>query len=128
MADKSWKQGKKMMLDTTVQIETWKQKIGTEQRQVRHVTAQSILNQKQNLTAKNTYIKNYKKREALKEIDKSNNFFVYDQVKADTEAKQYCQKSKYESVWDKNVRERYGLIAEENPVALYNHKRLYQNL
>ena len=32
MADKSWKQGKKMNLDTTVQIETWKQKIGTEQR------------------------------------------------------------------------------------------------
>lgn len=26
------------------------------------------------------------------------------------------------------VREKYGLIAEENPVALYNHKRLYQNI
>lgn len=28
----------------------------------------------------------------------------------------------------KNVKEEYGLIAEQNPVALYNHKRLYQNL
>jgi hypothetical protein len=32
-----------------------------------------------------------------------------------------------ESIYYK-VKHRYGLIAEENPVALYNHKRLYQNL
>ena len=28
----------------------------------------------------------------------------------------------------KNVKEEYGVIAEENPVALYNHKRLYKNI
>ena len=33
--------------------------------------------------AKNTYIKNYKKSDALKEAMKSENFFVYDQVMRD---------------------------------------------
>jgi hypothetical protein len=32
-----------------------------------------------------------------------------------------------ESIYDK-VRNEYGLIAEENPVALYNHKRLYKSI
>jgi hypothetical protein len=27
-----------------------------------------------------------------------------------------------------NVRKEYGIIAEENPVALYNHKRLYKSI
>jgi hypothetical protein len=31
------------------------------------------------------------------------------------------------SIYDK-VRNEYGLIAEENPVALYNHKRLYKSI
>jgi hypothetical protein len=32
-----------------------------------------------------------------------------------------------EAIYDK-VRNEYGLIAEENPVALYNHKRLYKSI
>ena len=32
-----------------------------------------------------------------------------------------------ESIYNK-VRNEYGLIAEENPVALYNHKRLYKSI
>ena len=32
-----------------------------------------------------------------------------------------------EVIYD-NVRNEYGLIAEENPVALYNHKRLYKSI
>lgn len=32
-----------------------------------------------------------------------------------------------ETIYD-NVRNEYGLIAEENPVALYNHKRLYKSI
>ena len=32
-----------------------------------------------------------------------------------------------ESIYDK-VRNEYGFIAEENPVALYNHKRLYKSI
>ena len=32
--------------------------------------------------------------------------YIYDQVMADKFPKMYCQKSKYESVWDANVRPR----------------------
>ena len=35
------------------------------------------------MRSKNTYIKNYKKGDALKEAMKSENFFVYDQVMKD---------------------------------------------
>ena len=124
MADKSWKQGKKMHLDTTGQIETWKQKITKEQHQVKHQTAKNILANSKNIHEKNTYIKNYKKAEALKLAMKSENFFVYDQAMrdkqgmgemrtgkdrttkgGDPQGRGFCQKCKRESLWCK---ERHG--------------------
>ena len=41
--DRSWKQGKQIPLDTAVQVETWKQKVGFEKRQAHMRTASQII-------------------------------------------------------------------------------------
>ena len=55
---------------------------------------------------KNTYMSFYKTEEqTMKETkkEKKETQYIYDQVMADKFPKMYCQKSKYESVWDRNV-------------------------
>ena len=44
-----------------------------------------------------------KKKDEREEQDEK---YIFDQVMADKKDKMYCQKSKYESVWDANVRPR----------------------
>ena len=44
--DKGWKQGKHIPLDTAVQVETWKQKVGFEKRQAHMRTATQIISMK----------------------------------------------------------------------------------
>ena len=52
----AWKDLKQIKLDNNQQIGFWKQKINTEQKQVKHVTAQEILNNNEKINAKNAYI------------------------------------------------------------------------
>ena len=47
-----------------------------------------------------------KSKELKEEKDPKKTLFIFDQVMADREDKMYCQKSKYESVWDSNVKPR----------------------
>ena len=61
------------------------------------------------MEAKNTYMNLYKTQKQIKtetKKEEKNTLYIYDQVMADKFPKMYCQKSKYESVWDKNVRPR----------------------
>ena len=116
----------------TQEIEFWKQKINTEQRQVKHQTAADILKNTGNIQNKNCYIQNFKHSKGLMEQSGRDTAtkFVFDQVMMDTELKSgpgsgvirnknldagfgdpekqhgYVQKSKHEGIWNKYVKPR----------------------
>ena len=116
----------------TQEIEFWKQKINTEQRQVKHQTAADILKNSQYINSKNCYIQNFKHDKGLMEQTARDTAtrFVFDQVMMDTELKSgpgagvirnknldagfndpekqhgYVQKSKHEGIWNKYVKPR----------------------
>ena len=72
---------------------------------------------KDKMDAKNTYMNYFKTEKVIMQETKKEQketLFIYDQVMADKFPKMYCQKSKYESVWDKNVRPR------EEPLKIQN--------
>ena len=116
----SWKVGKSMPLYGAQEIACWKEKINTEQRQVKHETAKNILMNKDYINTKNNYIDNFKHLEAIKQATKSENFLVYDQATrdkkgmgdlhllvgtdrttkgGDPQGRGFCQKCKRESLW-----------------------------
>ena len=62
----SWKQNqKKIPLDDSVQIARWKEKISTEQRQVKHRTAKSIMSLKGEIADRNSYIDIFKQDDVV---------------------------------------------------------------
>ena len=69
------------------------------------------------MEAKNTYMNLFKTDgQIMKETKKEQGEtqYIYDQVMADKFPKMYCQKSKYESVWDRNVRPREDALKIQN--------------
>ena len=112
----AWKPNeRKMHLDNTLQIETWKQKINYEQREAKMRTAAAILNKRDLIGTKNSYINIYKDEQIVNK-ENSEKFvpknYVFDQVMRDQEIdnsvpRGYCQKAKRESMWcaERRVRE-----------------------
>ena len=105
----AWKQGtKKIELNTSIQIATWRQVLEKEKNQTKDKTHKELDTLKDQLDLKNTYIHHFQSEDAkLKQTSKeSKDQFKYDQVKYDEVGRGYCQKAKRESLWCKEVRPR----------------------
>ena len=116
MASTGWKIGKKVELNNSLQIATYRQVVGKEQKQARAKNLKELEALRDQLEEKNTYMNYFKSPNKMskdQDEDKKDKY-IFDQVMADKEAKMYCQKSKYDSVWDKNV------LPKDEPKVNYN--------
>ena len=86
-----WKIGKKVEMNNSLQIATYRQIIGKEQKLARGKTLKELEAMKELLFQKNTYMNYYKspRKVAQEKKDDENAQYIYDQVMADKSAKMY---------------------------------------
>eukprot|EP00347_Sterkiella_histriomuscorum_P000440 403375856 len=98
------KPGKTQELSTTIEIESWRQRLNVENRVSKTKDHQDLDQLKEQLAEKNTYM-HYFKNEDVKTQEKftenTTTQFAYDQAKGE-EDNDYCKKCKYESKWCKH--------------------------
>ena len=86
MANTGWKIGKKVELNNSLQIATYRQVMQKETKPARKTTLRDIEEKKDLLEGKNAYMDKFKtEKTKMKETkrDKKTTLYVYDQVKAD---------------------------------------------
>ena len=104
-----WKKDTKVMkLNTTAEVNTWRQVLTKEQALQKKKTDKELEAMAGTMYKKNTYLHLFKhsdklKKETMAEKTGKNIIFVYDQVMRDqAEREKYCQKCQRESVWCKD--------------------------
>ena len=80
-----WKQGKKVELNNSLQIATYRQVVGKEQKQARNKNLKELEALKDQLDKKNTYMNYFKSPEKTSrdQEEEKDTKFIYDQVMAD---------------------------------------------
>ena len=105
----AWKEGKKVQLNNSLEIATWRQILGKEEKHRTVKTLRELQELKDELDRKNGYMHLFKnqstlKGETIRAKEGKNTIFVYDQAQRDygTDTTGYDQKAKRESLWSKS--------------------------
>ena len=91
MTTNGWKIGKKVELNNSLQIATYRQVVSKEQKGARSKTIKELEAMRDQLEQKNTYMNYYKSpKKVAKEVEEEKDTkFIYDQVMADKHSKMY---------------------------------------
>ena len=109
-----WQKDAKFIdLNDKTNMDAWRQRLAHEDREVRKQTIADLERQKDLLESKNSYINQFKKKQAIDDEEnekKTKQNFLFDKVfnedgeerKQDAKSEEYCKKCKYESQWCKH--------------------------
>ena len=109
------KPGKEIQLNNTLQVETWRQRLVTENRVQSKRDAEKIKELEKQLESKNSYFYNFlsedKQKEKQDEEEKAKHDFAYDTLKekeaiAEKADGMYWQKLAKDSLWGKQLKNR----------------------
>ena len=95
-------------LTTTIQIESWRQRLATESKIAKPRDKAALQKMEDKLEMKNTYLNGFKTSDLQRveeEEEKKKTNYAYDQAKGDEDLN-YCKKCKYESKWCKHRKPR----------------------